>query len=350
MVLNIGRGIENMFSMDLIRCDNSSGDMKEGNLKINWIINKLTATKLEEPFDRYCFSKSTDNTFLLMPNELDFGDYVLRIYAFNEFEPENYVRVEKIIRIGSSPIVTNLNNNAKYVELNWDQTLFLDFYRNTYDPDLRDKSDKSNINFNLFCIEGTQDEQKYWINDIRKQAQLGQFDLTVSGLNLKYQNTALRINFFEKNCILNNETNMELENQVLNIKANNLNLNTSIEKPLLMQVLVNKNSRFSLSNQVYVMLNLSSISFAVPSTDATKMAEQLEKLDNFARVNPKKALDLLGSFVNAINEISVSNSDDQQVCSSFIQSLENKIQLLSIFTDLIINYNYNHHNNYHFLK
>ena len=88
---------------------------------------------------------------------------------------------------------------------------------------------------------------------------------------------------------------------MLQLNGTYLNLNGTSKNPVLIQLVVNKFARFTMPKPLKLVMNLSSIINLVPSTDLSKMSEQLDKLDDFARTNPVKALDILGDFVNAIN-------------------------------------------------
>lgn len=56
------------------------------------------------------------------------------------------------------------------------------------------------------------------------------------------------------------------------------------------------------SQRMTVSLNMSSLIVISKDTDVKEMAKQLDKLDDFAKKNPVKALSILSSFVEAINE------------------------------------------------
>lgn len=62
-----------------------------------------------------------------------------------------------------------------------------------------------------------------------------------------------------------------------------------------------KGERVGVSQRLEVSLNLSSVLKITTDTDVKEMSRQLDKLDDFAKKNPTKALTLLTSFVGVIN-------------------------------------------------
>lgn len=66
-------------------------------------------------------------------------------------------------------------------------------------------------------------------------------------------------------------------------------------------VVKSDDGRVSVSQRLEVSLNLSSVLKISVDTDVKEMGRQLDKLDDFAKKNPTKALTLLTSFVDVIN-------------------------------------------------
>jgi transcription elongation factor GreA-like protein len=91
----------------------------------------------------------------------------------------------------------------------------------------------------------------------------------------------------------------KLTNNIV-IHADVLNINST--GGISFDLYVIKGSRVGVSQRMSVSLNMSSLIVISKDTDVKEMAKQLDKLDDFAKKNPVKALSILSSFVEAINE------------------------------------------------
>jgi hypothetical protein len=207
-------------------------------------------------------------------------------------------------------------------ELNTDETLRLNFYSSAYDPDLSDKTDKTGINFHIFCIGSAElKAQNELIAKIKEKFANGEHDFEAGlNFNLTFVEKSISTYVYDKDCFTDVQAvSFDPENNAIDLQAQYMDLNETTKFPILIQLAVNKFSRFTLTKPLKVVMNLSSIINLVPSLDLSKMAEQLDKLDDFARTNPVKALDILGSFVDAIN--TVSAEVEQNMVSYSIKNL-----------------------------
>ena len=310
-VFNFPKGIKNVISIELIDCEIPElKETMEANLKSNWAISRYINTKqgeFEEPIDKYCYIKSETNKYEIEPNEFESGEFLLKSYSYESDYPNNYFKYKNVLRISSSPIMTSLNSGQKLAELNTDEVLRLNFYSSTYDPDLSDKTDKSGINFHIFCI-GSEElkAQNELISKIKEKFANGEFDFEAGlNFNLTFVEQSISTYVYDKDCFTDRQAvSFDSETNAIDLHAEYMNLNDTTKFPILVQLVVNKFSRFTLVKPLKIVMNLSSIINLVPSMDLSKMAEQLDKLDDFARTNPVKALDILGSFVDAINTVS----------------------------------------------
>ena len=317
-------GLQNTFSVNYNSKCNSSDLLNTTNILTYWQLSSRSIQNglpVENIIEKYCFVKSSDNLFVLQPYELDAGDYSLRAYAFEESEPQNYVAMNNyVLSIGSTPLVVALNHGEKNVELNENETLTLDFYSQTYDPDLiadaeQSSLDKKNFEFYFVCVEGgdKNPNRSMLIKLAQQRANKFNFDFESLGFELKFRSTATNLWFYEENCFAktNQTTKPQIEfdenTKLMTISSNDLNLNDTGLVPISIQLFARKNMRIS-SVELKVQLNMSSFFIIPDASDFDKMSEALNRLDDFAKQNPKGALKLLDGFVSAIN--SKSDEDD----------------------------------------
>lgn len=98
--------------------------------------------------------------------------------------------------------------------------------------------------------------------------------------------------------------------KTVEIDADEMNIN-STQGGLSIDLYVVKQDRVGVSQRMEVSLNLSSVLSISTNTDVKEMARQLDKLDDFAKKNPTKALSILTGFVSVIN--SKADSISEQV-------------------------------------
>ena len=322
------KGLQNTFSIELkSNCNRTDANNKTitPNIQTFWqIFTRLPQNGLitETLINKYCFIKSLDSTFTLKPYELDAGDYSIKAYAFIQDEPQNYVFLSNyILSIGSTPLIVKLNNGEKNVELNDNETLSLDFYFKSYDPDLigdseKDRiADKKNFEFYFVCTEGgdTNPNRSMLIKSAKIKAEKYSYDFESLGYGLKFYNKANNIWFYEENCFTQlNESRSQVlfddETRQISINSNDLKLNETGMIPMSLQLFVRKYMRVS-SLELKIQINMSSFFFIPDASDFDKMSEALNRLDDFAKTNPKGALKLLDGFVSAIN----SKSDQDEM-------------------------------------
>ena len=308
---NLARGIRNVFSAELDTCNDTSV-LQEMSWGSYWSLSRLNYVKgvleSEELLEKYCFVSGADRTFTLEANELDFGNYSLKGYVFDRAEPENYVYLASyILKIGATPLSVNLNDGQRNIELNEDESFKLSYYDKTFDPDAKDKKDKTNFEFYFVCVEGGDSPSRGdLIRAAQNKARSLEFDFESLGFSLML-NKENKIRFYEKGCFKPNlnESYEQLVvsegNYEIQIQAKDLFLNVTASVPISLQLVVRKLGRVSLSQQLMVQMNMSSVIFVPDASDFAAMSEQLNKLEDLAKSNPKGALRILDSFVSAIN-------------------------------------------------
>jgi hypothetical protein len=304
----------------------------------------------ENLIEKYCFISGANNTFTLKPYELDAGDYSIKAYAFRQVEPQNYVFLSNyILSIGSTPLIAKLNNGEKNVELNENETLTLDFYYKSYDPDLIGDSekernaDKKNFEFYFVCTEGgdLNPNRSMLIKSAKAKAEKYNYDFESLGYSLKFHNKPNNIWFYEENCFTQESEEirpqivLDEETRKITINSNDLKLNETGMTPMMLQLFVRKFMRVS-SLELKIQINMSSFFFIPDASDFDKMTEALNRLDDFAKTNPKGALKLLDGFVSAIN--SKSDEDDMninQVVINFLKIVSIKVKSLKEIIPII---------------
>jgi len=270
----------------------------------------------EEPVGKYCFNKEAGNQFELKPNELIYGDFSLKVYAFNVNSPSSYVLLGNyVLKVGASPLTNGLQGPFS-VELNWNERMELNFYQKSVDPDDLTQGQKD-MRFDFVCVN---DAVIYadLLKVTQQKAKENDFDAKALGYNLAYESVENNIRFYDKNCMvqpwspesgIENPIRLINESMQLQIDAIGMNLNfTTFKKPFIVQMILSKMNRVSLSKQVKVFLNISSMAVIVPSTNLDEMENQLAQLDNLVEKDPKKALSMLGNFADAINERANQNA------------------------------------------
>lgn len=187
----MSKGILNNLSINFRNC--SSNDSMPS-LSTYWVINRISSG-IDYPISRYCFVLQSSNQLEIVQNDLDFGNYNLAVYAFDQMHPENFASFANyLVKVDTSPISVYLNGGITSLELNWNESLYLDYYSNTYDPDLSNRSDKSDIKFFFVCVSN------FELEYIVKQ-QIMNHDLTsiASELNLIYFQSDW-LYFYENDC------------------------------------------------------------------------------------------------------------------------------------------------------
>lgn len=319
----LGKSITNKFAINYVNCNQSSNETDinvfNSELHIYWIINSLVyrdSELHEEPVGKYCFNKEAGNQFELKPNELIYGDFSLKVYAFNVNSPSSYVLLGNyVLKVGASPLTNGLQGPFS-VELNWNERMELNFYQKSVDPDDLTQGQKD-MRFDFVCVN---DAVIYadLLKVTQQKAKENDFDAKALGYNLAYESVENNIRFYDKNCMvqpwspesgIENPIRLINESMQLQIDAIGMNLNfTTFKKPFIVQMILSKMNRVSLSKQVKVFLNISSMAVIVPSTNLDEMENQLAQLDNLVEKDPKKALSMLGNFADAINERANQNA------------------------------------------
>ncbi|CAF0709342.1 unnamed protein product [Brachionus calyciflorus] len=301
-ILKIAKGIPNYIETKFSLCT----DPYLNQLTTRWVLMKIPVGKsidYEDKIEKYCLIQSVNNQFLIEANELEFGNYSLRVYSYRNDEPQNYVRHGVyLLKVETSPIRVNLNDGIRNVELHLDQDYLLNFYDKTYDPDSKVLSDKTDFIFYFVCI------QDYFNRiDFIKSIQNSMFNLDVSlpELNLAFYSDDLKVYFYERECFKNRpEVTMEknpisIRDKSLLINGNTLLLNQSLSMSL--QLYVQKKSRISVSQQMMITMNMSKLFAISLDSDFDEINEQLNKLNNLVQQNPQKALNILTGFAEVVN-------------------------------------------------
>lgn len=308
VAFEFGRGILNTFSLDYVNCPNATD---RANLSTYWALNSIT-NNVQYAMNEYCFIPILRNEFELQPKELDYGAFSISGWVYDSARPEIFMSfLNYQFKVGASPLIVNLNNGKKYMELNWVETLNLSFYERTYDPDAIDKSNKEDFKFYFVCIQEfdamRQDELIKEVDDsiINKL----EFNLSRFEMDLAFYSEPYKIYFYEKNCFfrefnyttLNNSIVFDEYTKTLGIEASNLKINETNDLMMSLQLYVTNDKKLSKSQQITLTLNASSFITISVKSDINEMAKQLDKLDNLAKQQPKKALGLITTFVDVIN-------------------------------------------------
>lgn len=131
---------------------------------------------------------------------------------------------------------------------------------------------------------------------------------------LLYNTCVLKFIFTIKKSLNNQHQLVQFDSitNKLKVQADSMNLNQTDGSNLSLDLYVVKGSRVSVSQRMEIGLNLSSVLAISTNTDVKELSRQLDKLDDFAKKYPAKALTLLSSFVDVIN----AKADDisQKVC------------------------------------
>jgi hypothetical protein len=313
--------MSNLFSVNFGLCS----QIQSRDLNTYWILNRFST--FEESIDKYCMIERSNNQLVLNANELEFGNYTINAYAYLPGKPENYVLLGNyVLVVGASPLIVSLNGGELSIELERNKNLTLDFVSATYDPDASSRENKNMMNFYLFCFQSKEDSDLSIINqkitnfddDFTSMQNLNQvLDLSIE--NTESSNVAsasasasgvYRIIFYERDCVSNADNlNFNLERgSIFEINSTSLKLNET--NSLSIQLFVKKLNRFSKSQKLYLNLDLTSFLTVDLNTDLKEMSKQLDKLDELAKQNPKRALSLINNFADAINT-KADNVDDQ---------------------------------------
>jgi hypothetical protein len=140
-----------------------------------WYLNKIStafvesldkSVEYERSLDQYCLGGDATSQVSFKPNELSAGDYILKIFAFDQSYPEEFVTFTQRLTIGASPLIVRMKNQ-NYIELNWNELLALDFISNSFDPDYVEGSPAEPLQFELLCIRV--DEQDKVLDRVQNQ-------------------------------------------------------------------------------------------------------------------------------------------------------------------------------------
>ena len=265
-------------------------------------------------FSRYCLVKENGNSLTFNANQLKFGNYILRVYVIQSSSPENYVMFNSLrIQVVTSPLNIVLKTPL-YSELNWNERLHLDFYESSFDPDLTGTRNKTDLSFDVLCVSGEPSLQSELLTLAETKSKQQNVDFKSIGFNLAFESSLFNIRFFDKDCffdqpqpfMLNNPIEINPNTKSIDINAAALFLNRTVY-PMNFEVIAHKDSRVTFSNVISVALNLSSMVKVIPSKNLNEMESQLGQLDSMAEKDPKRALGMLSSFADAINQRADSN-------------------------------------------
>lgn len=306
----VGKGIPNSFELDYVSCNaTASNNSDKSDLKMIWYLNKINMVYIEElgksseyehSISENCAGSDAVEAAYFKANELSAGDYVLKVFAFDERYPEDFVTFTQRIIIGASPLIIQMNN-PDYIELNWNEQLEMDFMSESYDPDQVAGVASVPAQFELLCIRSN--DQRQVLERVQNQVRMGNYNFAMNGFTQVFKASGLTI--YEKECFKFNKTaaesSMALDGSVFSMHASEMALNNTDVYPMLFEVIMHKDSRVSVSDTIAVSLNLSSAFVVAPSIDLDEMEDQLDKVDDMVEKNPKKALGMLGAFASAIN-------------------------------------------------
>ena len=330
-MVNIGKSIHYIIKPEYIGCD--LGNISSS-LKIFWYLNlivensSLAATanrqlnEYEESMNGYCMNSNPSDQIIFKPHELSSGNYTLKVFAFDEDYPEEFTTVTLRLSVGMSPLVLNMNQPL-IIELNLDETLRLDFIKNSYDPDQAAEA-SDGLMFELVCLHATSTiQQTVLMNSIGEQFRAFNFD--IQGFNLIYQFGQLRV--FENDCFkyISNDTaliNFDQNTKLVSVEADSILLNNTEIYPIVLQVFVHKDTRISASSLVSLSLNKSSLFVIKPSLDLNELSSQLDLVDNLVNTDPKRALGLLGTFADAINNRAISQNETTTTSAAIVDETD----------------------------
>ena len=170
--------IENNFKIKFNGCNDAS---VLNQIITDWNLNKLDAARGETSIDKYCFVHNDGNKLTLASDELEFGNYSLKVFVYKRDSPENFILMGPYtISVGTSPLQTSLNGGAAMLEVEQNENLKISFLERSYDPDLSDRQDKSDMRFFLFCVPSSGDSL---LSSISENLATQDFDFDKLGLN-----------------------------------------------------------------------------------------------------------------------------------------------------------------------
>jgi len=279
--LNFGKAVANTFSVSYSDCSQLSNEtdinVHNAELQTYWILNQLVykdSRLNEEQISKYCFVRGDGNQFSIGKNELLYGDYSLKVYVFNVNSPDHYVLLENyVIKVGAAPLINGFQGPFN-VELNWNEILDLNFYSKSIDPDSLAEKQKD-MTFDFICVNDPIVNSQL-LAVTQQKVKENDFNPISLGYNLAFDSQEYHVRFYDRNCILQeivngteqNPISINPETMLLSIDALGLNLNfTTNKKPLIIQMVLGKLNRISISKQAKVFLNISSMPIIVPSVN-----------------------------------------------------------------------------------
>lgn len=190
-IFNMSKGVVNTLSTHFLNCP----DGMAPTLKTYWVLNSVDSSGWEQPIDRYCFTPRASNELQIAANDLTFGSYVLTAYAIDSNDERNFAALANYqVHVVSSSLSVDLNSGQSFVELNWDESLLLDFYENSYDPDLDDRTNKNGMVFYLVCTSSDS-----LSDSVRSQIMSLNLNGLSQELNLTFQRSDW-LYFYENDC------------------------------------------------------------------------------------------------------------------------------------------------------
>ena len=302
--LKIARGMPNIFHTGFVSC----AEAELNNLAARWVLMRIPVGRsidYEMEHLKYCSKINSDNYLSFEASELEFGNYTLRVYTYRISEPENYVFLGIfLVKVETSPLKVSLNNGIRSVELNFEEPYLLRYYERTYDPDSKILSDKTDFEFYFVCVQDFYSRREL-VKNIQASISSLEFDMARHDLNLAFYSDHLKTWFYEKECfkvkpqVTMAQNPISVKDKDLLISGDTLYLNQSLAMSL--QLYAIKKGRVSASQQIIITMNMSRLFSISLDSDFDQINQQLSKLDDLAKQNPQKALNILTNFASVVN-------------------------------------------------
>jgi hypothetical protein len=260
-----------------------------------------------------CTELGPKSTLIIEPKSLSHG-YYLAVFTvsissnladFRQFiQPFEIIRSDLITTFGGNETITN---NGDFIQL--------DFYSSTIDPDTTE-FDRRKVNFTLLCYPKQIQSSIF----IPSPPQLGSTRTTETNpqnqnnwliqwnyFTLVSRRSEINTQIFENHCFLSNTKHgknqefirFDSKTKTFNISEQDLDFsNGTLYFLLIVRHLTD-------GRQLIARLEIDKqTSFTFDTTDLSALEDAMDNLDNLAATNPKKAVELVTSLADKLNEMS----------------------------------------------
>ncbi|CAF3946958.1 unnamed protein product [Adineta steineri] len=287
-----------------------------------------------------CSEIGPKSTLTIEPKSLSHGYYLAVFTISLSLNPSDFRQFIQPIEIIRSDLETTFGGNET-ITSDGDK-ISLDFYSSTIDPDINE-FDRRKINFTLLCYPEQMESSIFLPNTMQlgssrptetNSQNHNSWSIQWTDFSLVLRRSELNIQIYENHCFLSNKkqrkntTSIDFDSKTKIFKINEQNLdfsNGTLHFLLIIRHLIDGRqliSRLEIDKQT---------KYVFDTIDLGALEDAMGNLDDLAATNPKKAVELIGSLADKLNEMSDNSTggelseDDRNAMNERMAQMRSKM-------------------------